>query len=289
MINLLLANDCKLNCVYCYQKSKHDKRRMSVDYVSKVFNRTGNEVYHLFGGEPFSNKEAIDYISDNVVGKDIRITTNVIETDITAVVKMAKKETLKKIRLSLGVLGANDRYDKETQKKVFDKVEDILNALKDYRRTSVELHFVFMKKDFHLMYENYKFFSEMIIKIKKYATISYCLNVDEEKSESDLDVVFVNYKKILDFDYKNFKNVMFYSFKPREFVFCKGENEITHNIDYEFKGCPVSIYETKNNMEKTCLDCKNDFCAACVLNSDFNCGYYKRLQEFVKKEIHGDF
>lgn len=289
MINLLLANNCALNCEYCYQKRKHDKKIMSLEYFKKAITMSNGELLHLFGGEPFSNMQVMNFVSTLKGDYNFKITTNVLETDFSIIKKMIDNKTIKHIKFSLGVIGCFDRYNEVKEKIILKKIEDFLCSDLNFKDFKLEFHFVFNKKYYNKMFENYKHFCDLSVKNKKKIKISYGLNVDEKKDEKDLSLIFHEYKKILEYDFKMFTNANFSNFFPGPYRFCDGKKHTTHNIDYDFEGCPVMLYEKKNEkIFEKCKECKNEFCFSCILANENDCEYFKKLKKFVKRSICND-
>lgn len=284
MKSLLLTDSCKLNCKYCYQKEFHKNNKMNLIEIKKIFgNFKENEFIHLFGGEPFNNLEVIEWISKQKK-YCFKITTNIFETNLLILENFFKNNTLKKLILSLDVLNSYDRYDKNKEIIIFEKLNKIISLSKKYNFKELEFHFVFRKIHFDKMFANYKFFSNISLKEKINIEISYNLDTEEEKSEEDINLILKEYKKIIDYDFKNFYQIKFKTIKPKKYRFCEALGQETYFENKKINGCPRMLHQEKNyKIKEKCLKCKNEYCYSCIIEKGNVCIYFNKLKSFLKE------
>lgn len=83
-IYLLMTQDCNLSCPYCYQPREFRQKGVeiskgviddTVSFVLKHFDETKVK-FSIFGGEPFLNKESLQYVCDTYGMFNFVVTTN---------------------------------------------------------------------------------------------------------------------------------------------------------------------------------------------------------------------
>lgn len=209
-ITLHIANDCNLNCTYCYAKGgRYDgpKKLISkekaieiIDFFIKNFKRINSIVF--FGGEPLLNikviKKTCAYVRDLFEKKKITYLPEfVIITNGTII----NSEIIKlicdyKITITVSIDGPKEindlhRIDKDNQ-GTYDKIHHFINTLK--KNTSTKIFFEstftedhikngYSKEDIYLLMNKEFGISGKVVHAQNYNENYVCERQDNEKKQ----------------------------------------------------------------------------------------------------------
>lgn len=286
MKTLILTKDCGLNCSFCYQGTNKAKQYMTIETADKILNREGDK-FSLFGGEPFKNKDVLLHILENHRDKKFTFTTNILETDMDILKIFIENGMIhKKIIFSADVIGANIRYDSSVQHIVDNRIIEALNILKKFN-LSLRINIVINSKDFDKYADTYIYYSNIV---KGYNNVYVNINIDtgELITEENVKQLFDNeYYRIMDYDFDNYSELRFNMFRETSYDFCYGW--MAYDWDGTETDCHHSFFEKKSysvgEIKEKCSKCGNKYCTQCIFTNFNHCLFYKKLEEFIRKEI----
>lgn len=188
---LILSRDCNLKCEFCYQPEKFrakEKMPMSVaaDTMEWIFENFDdkNVKVMLWGGEPLTNMEVLEYLV--TAYPQIRFTVVTNGYLITKKVKEKLEKMTNNLHISLSVANAKKEHP--------DYLEKLENALDLVIKSGGDVHYV--SADPKSMYKDY-------LKLEKMGIPLIRLSVprDVEIEDEDLALIEKEWKKIVDHVY----------------------------------------------------------------------------------------
>ena len=218
-ICLNISSNCNLNCVYCFNHNKHEKKLnfdQAKEFIDTIIKKTPNSKKYIIdlsgSGEPLLNLDLILKIANyaqelsNKIGREVLVTFISNGTLLTPAIAKLLQEHF--ILFGISLDGDKEFHDKNRKfingEGSYDRIISNYQSIEDKQFVGVGM--TYLPEDKPRILESYLFLSSL------FNTISCRISRDCEFSDSSLEHLKIEYSKLTDFiidDIKEKYNISF--------------------------------------------------------------------------------